>query len=310
MKIAEYYASLGFRVDRREIKKVDNYLKTLENRLRRFNKNILGKHLNIRLNIDKFNVNQKRMNTVLGNALDKASASLVFQISRFNVDQRAMRAALIRAGRVAGQGGLPVTTRVTQQGVTSRRPSSYRSPFDNARGTTIDRLAEGTPSTRSPSSYGRANYLHAGGAAGAFMRYGAASIPFVGGIYGMGAMNRANQEQISNRLTAQAVIQGRGGTEAQGKEAFAWLRNLANDVGFNYTDAAPEYNQFLANALGAGLDTEGAQGIFQGFSEYQTAMGVTPARRKLVQNALSQMLGKGVLSMEEVRRQMSESMPG
>lgn len=278
MKIAEYYASLGFRVDRREIRKVDNYLKTLENKLRRFNKNILGKHLNIRLNIDKFNVNQKRMNTVLGNALDRASSNLVFQISRFNVDQRAMRAALIRAGRVAGQGGLPATSRVRQQ-VVQRQVATQTAASTN------------TSASRSRSSYGRANYLHAGGAAGAFMRYGAGSLPFIGGIYGMGALNRGNQEQISNRLTTQAVIQGRGGTEGQGKEAFAWLRNLANDVGFNYTDAAPEYNQFLANALGAGLDTEGAQGIFQGFSEYQTAMGVTPARRKLVQNALSQMLG-------------------
>jgi hypothetical protein len=299
LKIAEYYASLGFRVDRREIRKVDNYLKTLENKLRRFNKNILGKNLNIRLNIDKFNVNQKRMNTVLGNALDRASSNLVFQINRFNVDQRAMRAALIRAGRVAGQRGLPVTSRVTQQVIQRQQaPAAQGAASTNA------------SASRSRGSYGRANYLHAGGAAGAFMRYGAASLPFIGGIYGMGALNRGNQEQISNRLTTQAVIQGRGGTEGQGKEAFAWLRNLANDVGFNYTDAAPEYNQFLANALGAGLDTEGAQGIFQGFSEYQTAMGVTPARRKLVQNALSQMLGKGVLSMEEVRRQMSESMPG
>jgi len=29
-------------------------------------------------------------------------------------------------------------------------------------------------------------------------------------------------------------------------------------------------------------------------------MGVTPARRKLVNNALSQMMGKGVISMEEL----------
>lgn len=277
MKIAEYYASLGFRVPKSEIRKVDNYLKTLENRLKRFNKNVLGKQLNIRLNVDKFAINSKNLNLALGNALDKASSNLVFQISRFNVDQRAMRAALIRAGRVAGQGGLPVTSRVTQQVVQRQQQSQATS--SKARG------------GRSSSSYERANYLHAGGAAGAFMRYGAASLPFIGGVYGMGALNKSNQEQISNRLTTQAVIQGRGGTEQEGKDAFEWLRNLANDVGFNYTDAAPEYNQFLANALGAGLDTQGAQGIFQGFSEYQTAMGVTPARRKLVQNALSQMLG-------------------
>src|SRR5690554_7334698 len=39
-------------------------------------------------------------------------------------------------------------------------------------------------------------------------------------------------------------------------------------------------------------------------------MCVTPARQKLVMSALSQMMGKGAVSMEELRRQMAESLPG
>ena len=41
-----------------------------------------------------------------------------------------------------------------------------------------------------------------------------------------------------------------------------------------------------------------------------TAMGLNSYRRKLVTNALTQTLGKGVVSMEELRRQMAESMAG
>ena len=144
---------------------------------------------------------------------------------------------------------------------------------------------------RNAASYGRANYLHAGGATGAFMRYGIGSLPFIGGMYGIGALNRANQEAISTRLTTQAVVQGYGMEEQVGVEAFDWLRNLGNEVGFSYMDASQDYNQFLANALGAGLGIDGSQDIFQGMAEYQTAMGVTPYRRKLVNNALNQMLG-------------------
>ena len=145
---------------------------------------------------------------------------------------------------------------------------------------------------RNAASYGRANYLYAGGATGAFMRYGIDSLPFIGGMYGIGVLNRANQEAISTRLTTQAVVQGYGMEEQVGVEAFDWLRNLGNEVGFSYMDASQDYNQFLANALGAGLSIDGSQGIFQGMAEYQTAMGVTPYRRKLVNNALNQMLGR------------------
>ena len=162
---------------------------------------------------------------------------------------------------------------------------------------------------RSASSYGRANYLHAGGAAGAFARYGVASLPLVGGVFGVSAMNRANQEAISARLTTQAVVEAQGLT-GQGPAAFDWLRNQGNRIGFSYMDQAQDYNNFLSNSLGAGLSLGGSQDIYLGFAEYSKAMGITPARQKLVMNALSQMQGKGVVSMEELRRQMAESMPG
>jgi tape measure domain-containing protein len=162
---------------------------------------------------------------------------------------------------------------------------------------------------RSASSYGRANYLHAGGAAGAFARYGLSSLPLVGGVFGASAMNRANQEAISARLTTQAVVEAQGLT-GQGPAAFDWLRNQGNRIGFSYMDQAQDYNNFLSNSLGAGLSLGGSQDIYLGFAEYSKAMGITPARQKLVMNALSQMQGKGVVSMEELRRQMAESMPG
>ena len=162
---------------------------------------------------------------------------------------------------------------------------------------------------RSAASYGRANYLHAGGAAGAFARYGLSSLPLVGGVFGASAMNRANQEAISARLTTQAVVEAQGLT-GQGPAAFDWLRNQGNRIGFSYMDQAQDYNNFLSNSLGAGLSLGGSQDIYLGFAEYSKAMGITPARQKLVMNALSQMQGKGVVSMEELRRQMAESMPG
>lgn len=308
MKIAEYYASLGFRVSRTETRRVDKYLKDLEKRLANFGKGVNKKFA---LQISSFKVDDKKLSIALGNALDKASTKLVFEISRFAVNDRALQSALqaslMRSGRrVRGYGGIVASGQLSAAEWDRRRAQraadrleDFERQQEMAAQLHRNRMelaryrASSSPSepSRSGGSYSRTKYLHAGGAAGAFMRYGIASLPFIGGVYGLGALNRSNQEAISTRLTTQAVVQSKGYTEAQGKEAFGWIRNLANDVGFNYMDAAPEYNQFLSNALGAGFSIERAQDIFQGFAEYQTAMGVTPARRKLVQNALSQMLG-------------------
>jgi len=152
---------------------------------------------------------------------------------------------------------------------------------------------------RSGASYGRANYLHAGGAAGAIMRYGVDSLPFIGGAMGLSALNRANQEVRSAELTTQAVTEA-AGLYGQGPQAYEWLRSLASEVGMNYMDSAQDYNSFLSNALGAGVSLGGSQDVFQGMVEYSTAMGITPYRRKLVLNALSQMFGKGQVQAEEL----------
>src|SRR5690554_81108 len=186
--------------------------------------------------------------------------------------------------------------------------SRRRSLVEQRRNIRTGMLAGATPTRttnlatfgRSAANHSSGNYLRAGGATGAFARYGVGSLPFIGGAYGFSTLNRSNQEAISARLTTQAVVQSQGLTEEQGVEAFDWLRRLGQDIGFNYMDSAQDYNQFLSNSLGAGLSIEGSQDIFRGVSEYQTAMGVTSYRRKLINNALNQMLGKGILSMEEV----------
>lgn len=144
------------------------------------------------------------------------------------------------------------------------------------------------------------------GPMGALMGYGAAGYGLMMAGRGVGAMNQANQELISTQLTTQAVIEAQGGTPATGRRAFDWLRGESYRLGFSYMDQAQDYNSFLANALGAGQSLSGAQGIYQGFAEYQRAMGINPARQKLVMSALSQMMGKGAVSMEELRRQMAK----
>lgn len=268
-QIAQYYAKVGIMPDMVQFKKIDAYLKQIENKLRAFQNRLSKKGGALNIN---FNFNTNRLQFDVQKAFLEVSRKVRFPVDNFVVNKQNL------VGQVSS---------AIRQAISQANKSFTLFPK-------VGRVAasvSGDGSVRSPASYSRANLLHAGGGAGALARYGVQSLPFIGGVYGLGQLNRSNQELISGQLTTQAVLAAKGYSTQEGIQANQWLMNLADDVGFNYMQALPDYNQFLSNALGAGLGVGQSQEIFQGFSEYQTAMGVTPARRKLVQNALSQMLG-------------------
>lgn len=113
-----------------------------------------------------------------------------------------------------------------------------------------------------------------------------------GGFYGLNRLNKANQEAMIAPLTTQAVFSSVGKAPEEGTESWEWFKDLGDKMGYDYMSTAPSFNSFMSNSLGAGITTEGSQDLFKGMTEYQTAMGLDPYRRKLVFNALSQMAGK------------------
>lgn len=274
MEISKYVIGIKFHIDPKEMRALDRQMKMLEARFKKFGAG-LNKLINFK--IGKFDVNQQELNRTMRRAFELTSARTAFNLDNFRVDQNALNrsvAAALRRATAAANGNVRV----------------------NATGTPGDRLT------------GR-HAVAAGGVGGIAARaYGPALALGLGG-YGLARTNRLNQEVISAQLTTQAVTEA-AGLQGQGPATFNWLRQQGNRIGFSYMDQAQDYNNFLSNSLGAGQSMQQTQDIYLGFAEYQRAMGITPARQKLVMNALSQMQGKGVLSMEEVRRQMAESLPG
>ena len=296
--IASFYASVGVQTDAASLQRVDKYLATLHQKMEKWQKKFTKS-----INFSAFTVNQKNLNTSLGDALDKASKSVRFEISQFVVNDRNLRAALERSGALLNAGrGTGVVRNAAMLGPGGSRAQDQILAYNLRKQLSEDRFSQQKEllSLKQEMYNQRMNrglagsnrdFLHAGGVAGGLARYGFQSLPFIGGAMGLAHLNTANQEAQSARLTTQAVVQAQGMTSEDGVKAFDWLRDLANLNGFNYMDATQDYNQFLSNSLGAGVSMDGSQGIFKGVSEYQTVMGVTPARRKLVNNALSQMMG-------------------
>ena len=136
--------------------------------------------------------------------------------------------------------------------------------------------------------------------AGSVLRSGLPALPMIGGAFGFVSANKFSQEVALAPMTTMAAFEAQGRTSAEAQQSWEWYKQLSQKVGANYMDSAQDFNSFMANALGSGINIEDSQNIFKGFSEYQTAMGLTPYRRKLVNAALTQMLGKGTVSTEEL----------
>lgn len=257
-EVARYWASLGVKVDTSDIRRVDSTLKQIEARLAQFKKRLEANKA-LTLDISKFHINQRELVRRLGDSLDKASRQVTFEVTKFVVDQQALN-------------------RTVQRGLnTSSRETSAR--------------------VRSEPR-GGSHALHAGigGAMGAGIgRYYAPVAALAAGGYGLGALNRSNQAIQSAQLTTQAIVEQAGGTEEQGKQAFDWLRQQGNRVGFNYLESANDYNNLLSGLSGAGMTIKQGQDVFKGFSEYGRVNHIDTERQKRMFRALSQIAGKDQL---------------
>lgn len=154
---------------------------------------------------------------------------------------------------------------------------------------------------RSRASYSRANFLHAGGAAGALSRYGMEALPFIGGAMGMAALNRRNQEIISANFGAKAILGEQGG--AQGME---WLKSEADRIGFNWLDMAPEFTGFMGAASPL-MGKDASLNTFKAFNEFAATRHAPAIARKRALMALKQMASKGTIMSEELFLQLGEA---
>ena len=283
--ITSYFAELGFGVNAKSIRKVDSALKNMEKKLKAFGKT--ASH-NMAINLVKFSVNQKALNFAMGNALDIASKQTVFQVSRFVVDQAHLNRTLSNAFAAASKSAkVNIRPNVTPSSAgSSRIPGSGRHI-----------VAGGV----------------AGGIAGGLSRiYGPALALGLGG-YGLSTLNTRNQQVVSAQLQTSAVTQQALGDKykpEQGRASFEWLRSQADRVGFNYLDAAPDYNKLTSGLTSAGMSIEQSQGVFKGFSELSRVNKLDRTAQSRVYRALSQIAGKNKLQSEELTGQLAESLPG
>lgn len=271
MEIAKYTIGTSIVFPQSEMARFDAQLRILESKMKTSGEKMKA-FFNLRLNT--FSVNQTALNRILGNALDVASATTVFRIERFIVDQSRLNMAL--GGAMARARASAVATVRTSGG-----------PGGASRAATTGGMIGGGLSR----FYGPALALGLGG-------------------YGLGALNKRNQEVVSAQLQSSAVVQQAGGTAAQGSESFQYLRSEGQRIGFNYLDASGDYNKLISGLTGSGIGLKESQKVFSGFAELARVNKLDKTTQNRLFRALSQVAGKGKLMSEELTGQIAEALPG
>lgn len=92
--------------------------------------------------------------------------------------------------------------------------------------------------------------------------------------------------------------------------SMAFSRQIADRLGASVMDVSRAYASFAASTNGTALAGEKTRAVFEAIASAAGKMGLSSEQSNRAFLALSQMAAKGVVSMEELRGQLSEAMPG
>lgn len=110
--------------------------------------------------------------------------------------------------------------------------------------------------------------------------------------------------------TLQRSMSALAGSEAGGKSQLAFLRSEADRLGQSFEVIADSYKNLFAAGTGAGWSPDDIQKVFSSVLEAGTVLGSSKQQIGGALLALEQMISKGKVSMEELRRQLGNALPG
>lgn len=93
-------------------------------------------------------------------------------------------------------------------------------------------------------------------------------------------------------------------------EEMRYTEDMANRLGQRVADIQESFGSFSVSSKLAGVSTEQTRSIFEATITAMTVLHRSSDRTKLALLALEQMMSKGTVSSEELRRQLGEQLPG
>ena len=262
------------------------------------------------------------LNVVL-QTIVKTAASVDSKIKSIGVAKTADQKALLDlAKKVEALRALEIKTRAAIVGLNS---SLYKQQklADNA-GISHNRLAQSTARTtiaqnqaaasairlaRAQNQSSRASIGHSGSLTGLLGTLRTLTYTY----FSLAAAQRivgeffAETKELNSLDFAYKTVLGTASEVASAKE---FLIDLTERLGLDLLVTSRSYLKFAAASKQAGLDQKTTNDIFGSFAKTASVIGLSSDRLGYVFLALEQIMSKGRLSTEELRRQLGEHLPG
>ncbi len=100
------------------------------------------------------------------------------------------------------------------------------------------------------------------------------------------------------------------GSTAQASAEMEYARGVANRLGLEQISTAKAYASLMASTKGSAVEGEVSRQVFESVARSMSLAGKSAADTEGALLALQQMASKGVVSMEELRGQLGERLPG
>lgn len=142
-----------------------------------------------------------------------------------------------------------------------------------------------------------------------FDRARTAAVGFIGAFTFQRFLRETTDAVTGLQRIESALTVATGGVR-EGAQAFAFVREEADRLGLSLRTSSEGYAQLAAAARGTAIEGETTRELFLGAAEASTALGLSAEQTGGIIFALQQIMSKGVVSAEEIRRQLGDRLPG
>lgn len=147
----------------------------------------------------------------------------------------------------------------------------------------------------------------------ALKQFGPATLVFNGVSAAISAIFTAGQKipQVTAEFqTMERTLRILTGSTAQAQKEMQYVADVSNRVGIGIKSTADSYIKLTAATKGTNLEGAQTRRIFEAVSGAMGALGASSSEAENAMSAVTQMVSKGVVSMEEMRQQLAERLPG
>ena len=134
-------------------------------------------------------------------------------------------------------------------------------------------------------------------------------VALTGGAFAMTSFIGKLKEVARETNRARITLKNVSSSMQEFAQSERWIIELGNKYGQSINNLEQSFGKFLAAARGSGVEIDTVKNIFQGLTQAVSAFGLSSSDSNLAFLAVEQMMGKGVVSAEELRRQLGERIP-